>query len=442
MIDYGSKLTRPIHLLAVSFYYPPANNPRAVQVARLLEHLNLSTLLVCAANYPTDDRIDRNLSPLAEDFLQKFLRVPFSQRPWKRLTARVAYPFNIRLWEQTPDRYIDWKPSVLRALNDNGGQSDFKAAVIVTFGSPMSDHLIGLELKARYGIPWIAHFSDPWIENPFKSYNWFTKSLNVSLERKVVEAADRLVYTSQETADIVLRKFPENIKSKARILPHAFDARLYQQSATSNSQITIRYLGDLYGSRTPAPLFRALQKIVASAPALLKDVCFEFVGSIADFRLTDIGYDQLPEGMIVFRPTVDYLTSLSLMSSADGLLVIDAPAETSVFLPSKLIDYIGAGRPVLGITPPGTASKLITALGGWVADPTDAKDTESEVLSFISFLRHNRIGARETWGEPTVRQRFDAAMVAGNFGEMIDELVPLKEEVGSLLKADSQIIGK
>ena len=200
---HASKLTRPTQLLAVSFYYPPATNPRAVQVSRLLEHLKLPTLLVCAADYPTDDRIDRNLSPLADESLQECLRVPFSQLAWKRLLARVAYPFNIRLWEQTPDRYSDWKPAVLRALKDKCEQANFKAAVIVTFGTPMSDHLIGLELKSRYGIPWIAHFSDPWIENPFKSYNWFTKSFNVLLERKVVEAADRLVYTSQETADIV-----------------------------------------------------------------------------------------------------------------------------------------------------------------------------------------------------------------------------------------------
>ena len=134
---------------------------------------------------------------------------------------------------------------------------------------------------------------------------------------------------------------------------------------------------------------------------------------------------------MVFRPTVDYLTSLSLMSCADGLLVIDAPAETSVFLPSKLIEYIGAARPALGITPPGAASKLITELGGWVADPTDAKGTEKGVLSFISFLRDNRIGTGESWGDPTVRQRFDAVEVAANFEQMIDELVPLKEEVVS-----------
>jgi hypothetical protein len=429
MLEDVSNLTRPIHLLAVSFYYPPANNPRAVQVARLLEHLNVSTMLVCGDDYAADDRIDRNLSPLAEHFLHKCLRVPFSQPAWKRAAAKVAYQFEIRLWEKAPDRYRDWKPSVLRAIEDFREQNHYGPDIIVTFGSPMSDHLIGLELKKRYQAPWIAHFSDPWVENPFKGYNSFTRGINVALERKVIEAADRVVFTSDETVDLVMSKYSEKLRSKARVLSHAFDQRLYErQSEDNNAQIVVRYVGDMYGRRTPAPLFRALAKILSSDPGLLHDVCFEFVGSITDFKLSDVGYDQLPAGLVVFRPTVNYLTSLSLMSSADGLVVIDAPAATSVFLPSKLIDYIGAARPVLGITPTGAASKLIAELGGWVADPSDDVGTEKAVRSFLSSLRDHKPDLRATWGDPMVRQRFDAAAVAGKFARMLDEVVACEIE--------------
>jgi hypothetical protein len=424
MLDYPRKLTRPIHLLAVSFYYPPANNPRAVQVARLLKHLNASTFLVCGNDYRGDDRMDRNASPLAESFLQHCLRVPFSQPAWKRATAKVAYQFDVRLWEKAPDPYRDWRPSVLKAVQSFCDQTHFRADVMVTFGSPMSDHLIGLELKKRYQVPWIAHFSDPWVENAFKGYNFFTRGINVVLERRVIEGADFVVFTSDETVDLVMSKYAAKLRSKARVLPHAFEPDLYERPSEGiNSRIVIRYLGDLYGHRTPEPLFRALENILSSDPERLKDVCFEFVGSVSDFSLSEVGFDQLPSGLVVLRPTVDYLTSLSLMSSADGLLVIDAPAETSVFLPSKLIDYIGAARPVFGITPPGTASKLIAELGGWVADPTDGIRTERALLSFIAFLRDNRSGSGVCWGAQAIRQRFDAAVVAGKFEQMICELL-------------------
>lgn len=393
-------------------------------MARLLAGLNLSTVLVCGDDYAADDRIDRNLSPRAENFLAKCLRVPFSQPAWKRATAKVAYQFNIRLWEKTPDRYRDWKPSVLSALQNFSREGNYRADILTTFGTPMSDHLIGLKLKQMYGLPWMAHFSDPWVENEFKGYNSFTRGINISLERSVVTAADRLIFTSDETVALVMSKYPEEFRSKTRVLSHAFEPGLFDQvEKLDDSRIAIRYVGDLYGRRTPEPLFRALKEILASEPSLLDDVCFEFVGSITDFNLSDIGFDQLPSGLVQFRPTVDYLESLLLMSAADGLLVIDAPAATSVFLPSKLIDYIGAGRPVFGITPPGAAAKLISELGGWVTDPSDAAGTEAAVRSFISYLRETATKKSEAWGDPTVRQRFDAGAVARRFEEMVLEVV-------------------
>ena len=54
--------------------------------------------------------------------------------------------------------------------------------------------------------------------------------------------------------------------------------------------------------------------------------------------------------------------SLKLMATSDLLLVVDGPDDLSVFLPSKLIDYLGAQVPILGIVPPGAAAKLLARL--------------------------------------------------------------------------------
>src|SRR5439155_27339150 len=181
----------------------------------------------------TDDRTDPLQSPLAEVSLQRCLRVPFAQPAWKSATARVANKAGILLWDKTPDRYRDWKPAVMKALKDLGRAGEFNPDVMVTFGSPMSDHLIGLEIKKKFQLPWIAHFSDPWVENPFKGYGWFTKTVNLSLERKVVEAANLLIFTSHETVELVMSKYSTQLKSKARVLPHAFEEKLYERQAKS-----------------------------------------------------------------------------------------------------------------------------------------------------------------------------------------------------------------
>lgn len=413
-------------LLAVSFTYPPSALPRAVQVTRLLKHLRASTTLVCADHDEKEARQDPALVAAAEEFLERIVRVSFSSPAWRKRAGGIAYRLNLPIWNRTPDSYRTWKRPVLKAIEMLTGpqQKIYHPDILVTFGAPMSDHLIGLELKRRYRWPWVAHFSDPWADNPFNRHDPLTGALNVSLERKVAKAADRLVFTSQETLDLVMSKYATELRRKARVLPHAFEPELYEASRQNDDaqHVTIRYLGDLYGGRTPGPLFNALARLMASEPELLSDVSFELIGPTYDLPLEKLGLRSLPEGLVSVKPPVSYHASLSLMSTADGLLVIDAPAEKSVFLPSKLIDYIGAGRPILGLTPPGTSARLINQLGGWCADPSDVNAMTGALRSFIRFLRdHRESGQNASWGSPDVRTRYESSIVAKAFEKILDE---------------------
>ncbi len=52
------------------------------------------------------------------------------------------------------------------------------------------------------------------------------------------------------------------------------------------------------------------------------------------------------------------------MKRSDVLLVIDAPIERdNIFFPSKLADYIGAERPIIGISSPGPTDRILKSLG-------------------------------------------------------------------------------
>ena len=417
-------LQKTIRLLALSFTYTPSALPRAVQVARLLKHLRYPATLVCADYEEKDTRQDQTMVVAAEAFLDKVLRIPFSIPAWKNRLNGIAYRFNLPVWNKTPDQQRSWKSSVLRSIEAYVRDERYCPDVLVTFGAPMSDHLIGLELKRRYGWPWVAHFSDPWADNPFHNYDPLTRAMNISLERKVATAADRLIFTSQETLDLVMQKYTEELRPKARVLPHAFDAELYERSnAQQNSELTIRHLGDLYGRRTPKPLFSALSRLLSSNPSTLRDVSFELIGPTYDLALDKLGLGNLPEGLVVVKPPVKYLESLALMASADGLLLVDAPADKSVFLPSKLIDYLGAGRPILGLTPPGAAATLINQLGGWVADPADLNAAAKMTEAFLSALRRSRENATDTWGTASIRKKYEASEVAGEFGRILRELL-------------------
>jgi hypothetical protein len=409
-------------MLAVSFAYPPAASPRAVQVARLLKHLKARTTLACA-DYYLKDRVDPTLVREAEAPLARCLRVPFERSAPRIFLSRVAYRLDLPFVDKAPDRYAPWKPAVLAAVEALLRDERYRPDVLVTFGSPMSDHLIGLDLKRRLGVPWVAHFSDPWADNPFLGYDRLTRQYNRGLEARVLREADRLVFTTDETVELFVSKHGPAVAAKSRVLPHAFAPELFPApSARDASGLVVRYLGDFYGRRSPAPLFGALRRLLEAEPATLAGVRFELVGAKGEGQLEAAGLGSLPEGLVVARPSVKYVESLRLMSEADGLLVIDAPAELSVFLPSKLIDYVGAARPVFGITPPGAAAGLIRRLGGWVADPSDAAAAADTLKSFLVFLRTSS-GSSSAWGDAEVRRAFEPPAVAETFEAILREVL-------------------
>ena len=226
---------------------------------------------------------------------------------------------------------------------------------------------------------------------------------------------------------LVMNKYSSALRSKVRIVSHAFEPDLFEGAPLPNKgRLNIRYLGDLYHPRTPKPLFQALEILASTEPELLSRFCFEIIGDVHDLDMEQMGLSRLPHDLVVFRPRVNYAESLSLMTSAAGLMVIDAPVPKnteSVFLPSKLIEYVGADRPIIGLTPPGTAAYLIARLGGWVADPGAADQVAKVLREFLLFVWERRDQGGAAWGCSEVRSEFEANTVASKFQEVLAELM-------------------
>jgi glycosyltransferase involved in cell wall biosynthesis len=412
------------HLLVVSFAYPPQAFPRAIQVSRLLAQISFDVSLI-SADYQSS-RIDDSIQGrLGGAVLKNHLSIPFKMPQWIVLVSRL-FP----LWNKCPDPYRAWIGPATQAgkkLLVGGG---IPIHGVVTFAQPMSDHLVGGKLKKRFQLPWIAHFSDPWVDNPYNRVDPLAKALNRRLEQQVIAGADGLIFTCEETVALVMGKYPQHWRNKCFVLPHCYDPNDYiHETGNSGPKITIRCIGNFYGPRSPQPLIKALDRIFARDPNMLQNVCFEFVGAIPRTIFSPHVTRNLPEGLINFKGSIPYQESLSLMCSADGLLLIDAPALISVFLPSKLIDYIGAGRPIMAITPPGASHQLVTELGGWIANPHDEEEVGNTLLSFIAFLKSRESSTITPWGKDLVRKKYCVCAVAQQFEVIISAILGEKQNL-------------
>jgi hypothetical protein len=91
-----------------------------------------------------------------------------------------------------------------------------------------------------------------------------------------------------------------------------------------------------------------------------------------------------------------------------------------VFLPSKLIEYLGAGPPILAITPPGTTANLMTRLGGAAIGPEDIEGIGRALEKLIDGLRSGALSRPWTPADATAEFRIDR--VAAVMTDIIEEL--------------------
>ena len=404
-------------LLAISWDMPPLSGPRAVQVSRTLKHLvPLGWESWVISFGPRSDRYnqDRELAWRLQAPVGVTL-VPvhsLEERLVCRMAWRVLPPLKL-----LPDEKWVWIRAASRAALRLAAERRFD--VLVSFAQPWSDHLVGLRVQRATGLPWVAHFSDPWTDSPYLRGRGWQRRIWQRMEADVVRYADALVFVNQQTADRVMGKYPDEWRRKAHVVPHGYDCTDLAPPGprTPSARLSLVYTGRFYESvRTPEPMLRALAAL-GRRRSLAGELHVSFVGTpVASHRrvATALGLDNIVE----FTGRVPFADSSRRAGAADVVVVIDAPAEESLFLPSKLIDYLPSGRPILALTPArGPTADLVRALGYPVVPPDDEAAIARAIEALIVAKQQGRLAAAATHAE--VAQRYDIRRTAGAFAEIL-----------------------
>jgi glycosyltransferase involved in cell wall biosynthesis len=401
-------------LLAISWDMPPLSGPRAVQVSRLLKHLvplGWESSAVCFAprsrRYNQDDELARRLRAPAG------VTVVPVRSPEERLVFRALW-WIVPPAKLLPDEKSVWIPAATRAARRV--MREQRVDRIVSFAQPWSDHLIGRRLKRETGLPWIAHFSDPWVDSPYLRGRGWQQRIWRRMEAGVVRDADALVFVNAQTADRMMQKYPVEWRRKVHVVPHGFDCDDLRtaEPAIRDGRLTIVYTGRFYeGMRTPEPLLRAVASIRARR-RLDDRLRLVFVGTdVPAYRrlAATLGLERIVE----FTGRRSFAESAAWVGAADVLLVIDAPADENLFLPSKLVDYLPAGKPILALTPArGASADLVRELGYPVIAPDDPPAIAA-ALERLLFADPLRVSANHR----EVAARYDIRRTAAAFADVL-----------------------
>ena len=363
-----------MRILLISYYFPPCGGAAVQRWLKWLPELvdagfEVTVLTTEGGDHPVQDtsllkeippevRVLRSEAPS----LSKFWKLLFGEKselPHGSLDLETnASPLKKALvWTRLnliiPDVRKIWNPSALRHATRFLRKNPVD--LVITTGPPHSTHLVGLKLKQRHNVKWVADWRDPWSSIYYLKLNppsKFSLNLQRRLEQKVAKSADLNIAVSNHLASQLPSKNTEVIYSGFQPVP-------VSEAEEKTSKYRIKYVGNI----TEGQRFEEAVKLIKNALAG-KDFELRFVGTALSQNQRKFLADNLPgqhsiSGFLPHQQALAEIADCELL-----LLLINYYDGFQGMLTSKLFEYIGSGNRIFCLGPRGgEAEELINKYG-------------------------------------------------------------------------------
>ncbi len=256
-----------------------------------------------------------------------------------------------------PDPRIGWNRYAFKKAEEL--IREFNIDTVVTTSPPHSTQLIGLKLKKKHHIKWVADLRDPWTDIYY--YNQFmhttlARKIDLRYERNMVENADLLITVSEDLKRIFAEKTALPVANKIAVIPNGFDNDDFRQAVfPAEPKKVITYSGTFYEFYDVDCLLEAIRGL---SNELRQNLMIRFVGiippSVAQkFRSTGIEIELVGY--------VDHPKSIEYLLRSDLLLLLIAKVENNRgILTGKFFEYLATQKPIMAIGPTdGDLAKII-----------------------------------------------------------------------------------
>lgn len=398
-------------VLIITYYWPPAGGPGVQRWLNFVKHLPQQQItpvvyIPTNPNYPmVDSEINTEL-PKDIEIISHPIFEPYSwaNKINKTATSTISkgiipdaknqnWKQQLLLWVRgnlfIPDARKFWiKPSVnflTTYLKKNSIDT------IITTGPPHSVHLIGLHLKERLSITWLADFRDPWTtigyHKKLKLTSW-AKKKHLTLEKKVLTEADKIITTSWGTKN----EFNNKTNTPISVITNGYQ-NLNIPTATMDNKFSLSHIGSLLSERNPTNLWKAISELINENTDFKKDFQLNLAGVVSQTVIDAINKHGITNHLNLLG-YVSHKEALKLQRKSQVLLLIEINSEiTKAIIPGKIFEYLLSGRPILGIGPKGADfEKIITQTQTGSFYLYQEKDAiKSQLISYYTLYKKNKL---------------------------------------------------
>jgi len=397
-------------ILIITYYWPPAGGPgvqRWLKFVKYLPEFGVEPVVYCPENpnYPLIDEslvseVSKEVTILKQPINEPYkLASLFSKKTSKTISKGIiseqkkqSFIEKLMLYIRgnffIPDARRSWiKPSVAY-LSEYISKENIQ--IIITTGPPHSLHLIGLQLKEKLGVKWLADFRDPWTTIGYHKKLKLTESSkqkHKALEKQVLNTADQIIVTSSVTK----KGFQQITSQPIQVITNGYDNELVK-AVSLDSKFSLAHIGSLLSKRNPEILWQVLSELVVENKQFAQDLQITFVGTVSENVLNSIRNYNLKN----YINNVGYLShkaSISFQKKSQILLLIEIDSEeTKCIIPGKLFEYLVSNRPILAIGPENSDVERIikeTNTGNYF-NYDDYESLKSIILThYKAFLKGN-----------------------------------------------------
>jgi hypothetical protein len=342
------------NLLLVTRNFPPTSHVSVERVTKLAKYLpdfgwRPTVLTGARGTYG----LPEDAGSLEEVAGVDVIRTPvpefslfYRERPGRGQSAPLRSMAPRSAWHPkswlVPDSQLLWYPFATWAALRRARSAGWSAVVASSF--PPTAIMIAHTVSGRLRLPYIADFRDSWT-----GYHAAPRrpaplaALERRLEAAMLRDAAAVVSVDPRIVQPALDRLPPQTRPPLTVIPNGYDEADFQGLEPAElPRFSVVHTGQM--RRAPGLLWDALSRAVELRPELRGRLHLWQVGFV-DARAGQ-ALAAPPDGVMVHLiPPVPRREAIAYMLGADLLLV----EEFQSMMPSKTLQYLRAGRPILGV---------------------------------------------------------------------------------------------